>query len=266
MRGVREPWYDLTVGLGSVLLRAIDLRLEVEGLEHLPETGPAVVAANHIGYLDFMTIAAVGRRRGRNVRFLTRHDVWHAPVAGRAMTGMRHVPVDRTAPAAAYLHARRLLEQGEVVALFPEAGISYSYTVRSLMPGAAALALATGAPLVPVAQWGTQRVWTVGRDATGRKRRPSLRRGRRVDLRVGPPEATGPDPRATTERLGHTLTTALEGLQQQAHHRPESGEDAWWYPAHLGGRAPDRTTAQALDNVPRSAVPPTWGPVAGDVP
>ena len=53
--------------------------------------------------------------------------------------------------------------------------------------------------------------------------------------------------------------------QQLPHHRPEPGEDAWWYPAHLGGRAPDRTTARRLDSVPRSAVPPTWGPFAGDV-
>ena len=103
----------------------------------LPASGPAVLAANHIGYPDFLTIAAAGLERGRFVRFLTRHDVWDVPVARRAMTGMRHVPVDRTAPAAAYLHARRLLRDGEVVALFPEAGISHSLTIRSLMPGAA---------------------------------------------------------------------------------------------------------------------------------
>lgn len=259
---MREPWYDVTVGLGSALFRVIDLRLEVEGVEHLPASGPAVVAANHIGYLDFMTIAAAGRRRGRNLRFLTRHDVWNARLAGRAMTGMRHVPVDRTVPAAAYLHARRLLEEGEVVALFPEAGISHSYTVRSLMAGAASLARETGAPLVPAAQWGTQRVWTVGHDATGRRRRPSLRRGRPVDLRFAEPWRLGPaeDPRAATGRLGHTLTGLLEELQQRPQHRPAPGEDAWWYPAHLGGTALDRAGTAPLDVVPRSAVAPTWGP------
>ena len=63
---------------------------------------------------------------------------------------MRHVPVDREAPAAAYLKARRLLRDGEVVCVFPEGGISAAYVVRALMPGAVALARETGAPLVPV--------------------------------------------------------------------------------------------------------------------
>jgi 1-acyl-sn-glycerol-3-phosphate acyltransferase len=253
---VREPWYDLTVLLGRGLFRALDLRLDATGLEHLPASGPALVAGNHVGYLDFMTIAAAGRRRGRNVRFLTRHDVWHVPVARRAMTGMRHVPVDREAPAAAYLHARRLLRAGEVVALFPEAGISHTFTVRSLMAGAAALAAETGAPLLPTAQWGTQRVWTVGR-------RPQWQRHVRVDLAVAPPLPVDPQqaPRAVTERLGHVLTGMVEELQQRPHHRPAPAAPAWWYPAHLGGAAPDRAAARTLDKVPASAVVPSWGPL-----
>ena len=75
---------------------------------------------------------------------------------------MRHVPVDRDAPAAAYLAARGLVPRGEVVGVFPEAGISQAYDVRAMMPGAVALAAATGAPLVPVAIWGPQRIATAG--------------------------------------------------------------------------------------------------------
>lgn len=250
-----ERWYDATVALGALLFRALDLRLELEGLEQLPADGPVVLAGNHIGYLDFMTIAAAGRERGRNVRFLTRHDVWHQPVAGRAMTGMRHVPVDRAAPAAAYLRARALLREGEAVGIFPEAGISHSLTVRGLMAGAAALALETGAPLVPVAQWGTQRIWTV-------KRKPERTRHRPVDLRIGPAIAPlpGEDARALTARLGATLSPMVEELQQRPHHLPQPGEQAWWWPAHLGGDAPDRVTALPRENLPGRAVPPTWGP------
>ena len=249
-----EGWYRTTVALGRVLFGALGLRLHVEGVEHLPRSGPVVLAANHIGYLDFMTIAAAGRDRDRFVRFLTRHDVWNVPVAGRAMTRMRHVPVDREAPAAAYLHARRLLREGEPVALFPEAGISHSLTIRALMPGAVRLAQETGAPLVPVVQWGTQRVWSVGQ-------RPSARRGRRVDLRFGPPLHVPPeaDPRAFTAELGVTLAAMLDELQRRPHHVPVPGARAPWYPAHLGGHAPDRTAAAALDEVPRTAVPPRWG-------
>lgn len=254
-----EGWYRATVGLGRVLFWALDLELHVEGAEHLPRAGPAVIAANHIGYLDFMTIAAAGRERDRFVRFLTRHDVWNARVAARAMTGMRHVPVDRAAPAAAYLHARRLVREGETVALFPEAGISHSLTIRALMPGAVRLAQETGAPLVPLVQWGTQRVWSVGR-------RPSGRRGRRVDLTFGPPLHVPPeaDPRAFTAVLGATLTTMVGELQRRPHHVPAPGEQAPWYPAHLGGQAPDRQAAAALDHIPNTAVPASWGPVGLD--
>lgn len=250
-----EGWYRATVGLGRVLFGALDLRLHVEEAEHLPRSGPVVIAANHIGYLDFMTLAAAGRDRDRFVRFLTRHDVWNAPVAARAMTGMRHVPVDRSAPAAAYLHARRLLREGEAVAIFPEAGISHSLTIRSLMPGAVRLAQETGAPLVPVVQWGTQRIWSVGQ-------RPTPRRGRRVDLRFGPPLQVAPDadPRAGTAELGSVLAGMLDELQRRPHHVPATGERAAWYPAHLGGHAPDRMAASGLDEVPNSAVPPCWGP------
>ena len=84
---------------------------------------------------------------------------------------MRHIPVDRQAPAAAYLRARRLLAPGEAVGTFPEAGISYSFAVRPLMRGSAALARETGVPVVPVALWGTQRIYTVGRSWATRSSR-----------------------------------------------------------------------------------------------
>ena len=176
------------------------------------------------------------------------------------MDGMRHVPVDRAAPAAAYLAARRLLREGEAVCVFPEAGISHSLTVRPLMRGAAALAAETGAPLVPLVVWGGQRVLPLGRD--GRRPRPDLRRGSLVDVRLGAPlpARPGEDPTGVTERLGHVLTAMLEDVQRLPGHRPADGQWAPWYPAHLGGHAPDRRAALLLDDVPRSALTPTWGP------
>ncbi len=147
-----------------------------------------IVAANHVSYPDFVLLEQAAVERARYVRFLCRHDIWNVPLVRTAMDRMQHVPVDREAPAAAYLKARRLLREGEAVGVFPEAGISWSYTVRSLMPGVASLARETGAPVVPVAIWGSQRLWSVGiPDARGRKPRPSLRRRRRVDLSFGEP-------------------------------------------------------------------------------
>lgn len=245
-------------GIGRLLLRALDVRVQPDGLENLPTSGAVILAANHVAYPDFVFIEKAAVERARYVRFLTRHDVWRPGLIARAMDAMGHVPVDRSVPVAAYLHARRLLRAGEAVGIFPEAGISYSYTVRSLMRGTAALAAETGAPIVPVAIWGSQRIFSVGVPEPP----PDLTRGRRIDVTFGEPRYVAPDAdlvQVTTE-LGHTLTAMVERLQLRPEHRPRPGEHAAWYPAHLGGHAPTRRAAHALDVVPGSAVSPTWGP------
>jgi 1-acyl-sn-glycerol-3-phosphate acyltransferase len=259
-----ETWYRVTHALGRVALRTLGVETRWSGAEHLPTSGPVLLAATHVGYPDFLFVGRTALARRRHLRFLCRHDVWHVPGVRTAMDRMRHVPVDRQAPAAAYLTARRLLGEGEAVCAFPEAGISHSYTVRPLMRGVAGLARETGVPVVPVALWGSQRIWSVGRpDERGRGPRPSLARGRRVDVVLGEPvtAAPGADLTAWTEDLGRRMTSLLEGLQALPHHQPRPGERAPWHPAHLGGAAPTRLEAHELDSVPRSAVRPAWGPL-----
>ena len=243
--------------VGRAALRALDVRVHWSGAEHVPTSGPVILAANHVSYADFVFIERVALERRRYVRFLTRHDAW-VPGVRWLLDRMRHVPVDRSVAAAAYLRARRLLTEGYAVGIFPEAGISYSYTVRPLMRGVAALARETGAPVVPVAIWGSQRIHTVGVPELP----PDLGRGRRVDLAFGAPQYVAPDADLTawTTGLGHTLTDMVERLQRMPEHRPRPGEHAVWHPAHLGGAAPTRAHALDLDEVPRSAITPTWGP------
>lgn len=256
-----EAWFHTAIAAARGTTRALGVRTHVEGLEHIPTGGPAILACTHVSYPDFLPIGVAARGRGRWMRFMTRHDVWHNRWSAHPMTRMRHIPVDRQAPGHAYLMARRLLTEGEVVGMFPEAGISHSYTVRPLMRGAASLARETGAPVIPVAIWGTQRIWSVGRlDEDGNEPRPDWTRRRRIDVTFGPPLAAPTDLTAWTIGLGHVLTEMLERLQQLDHHRPQPGEWAPWHPAHLGGHAPDRWEAATLDSVPRSAVLPVWGP------
>ena len=248
-----ELVYPPVAGLTRVLFRALGLRIEVVGADLVPARGPVVLASNHVSFLDFTLVglAAAPRR----VRFLARHDAFAHPVAGPAMRAMRHVAVDREAPAAAYLSSRRLLEQGEAVGLFPEAGISQAYDVRALMPGAVALAAATGAPLVPIAIWGPQRVATA--------RRPTdLTRGRPVSIQVGVPVRVPPgaDVLAGTVDLAVALQGMLDRLQALPRHQPRPGEDAPWHPAHLGGSAPTRREAEPRESIPRSAI--RWWEVA----
>ena len=104
----------------------------------VPTDGPVLLAATHVSYPDFVFMRG---RRPVVGPLRAVHDpprrVGGARRARGRWSAMRHVPVDREAPAGAYLVARRLLRDGEAVCAFPEAGISYSYTVRSLMRGVA---------------------------------------------------------------------------------------------------------------------------------
>ena len=253
-----EHVYRATNVLGRAALRLLGVDTRWSGIEHVPEHGPVLLAATHVGFPDFVVVEQAAVARRRYVRFLCRHDIWDVPLVRTAMDRMQHVPVDREAPAAAYLRARRLLRAGEAVGVFPEAGVTRSFTVRSMMRGVVALARETGVPVVPVGVWGTQRIWTAGT-------RPDLARGRRVDLSFGEPVVIGPGDDLTerTEWLGALLTDRLEALQRLPHHVPQPGEVALWHPAHLGGHAPTRAEASHLDVVPRSAVRPTWGPCDG---
>ena len=64
---------------------ALGLRIDVQGAERVPTTGPAVLASNHVGYLDFALLGYLAHQRGRHVRFLAKSGVFESPVIGRAM-------------------------------------------------------------------------------------------------------------------------------------------------------------------------------------
>jgi 1-acyl-sn-glycerol-3-phosphate acyltransferase len=260
-----DRFYRGVIGGGRGLLQVLGVTVRSDGQAHVPATGPVVLASNHVSFPDFVFVQAALLRKnggsGRLVRFMCRHDIWESRV-GWAMDRMRHIPVDREAPAAAYLKARRLLGDGEIVCVFPEGGISAAYVVRALMPGAVALARETGAPLVPVHVWGGQRLWGQRRALDAPFPRPELTRGRLVDVRCGAPMtvASDADVAETTRELGRRLHDGLEALQQLPEHRPRPGEYAPWHPAHLGGHGVERAASFALDGMPRAAITPVWGP------
>lgn len=259
--GVRDLFYRRVVDLGKVVLRGLDLSVRTAGVEHIPTSGPVILASNHVSFPDFVFVGAGMLPTHRLVRFLCRVELWDTAVAP-AMELMRHVPVDRETPVDAYLAARRLLRDGQVVCVFPEAGISAAYVVRAMMPGAVALARETGAPLVPVNVWGGARLWPQKRSLDAPLPRPVLVRGLTVDVRFGAPMTVAPDADLAdaTRALGRTLAGGLEELQRLPEHTPRPGEWAPWHPAHLGGDAVERHASFALDGMPRSAVAPTWGP------
>jgi len=160
-------------------------RRRFEGLEHIPEAGPVLVACNHISYLDPIYTAVFLHRRGRIPRFLAKQDLWRVPVLGRVMAGTGQIPVRRGGIEAgeSLRDAEQALEQGKAVLIYPEGTVTRDpdHWPMAAHTGVARLALRSDVPVVPVVQWGTQRIY----DHYGRRFRPLPRTN--VTVRAGPP-------------------------------------------------------------------------------
>ncbi len=246
-----EPVYRPVIGLALGVFKAMGWQIRRVGVENIPTTGPAVLASNHIGYLDFVFVGYAARDRGRLVRFMAKKEVFDHPVAGRLMRGMKHISVDRFARASDSIDAAvEVLKRGEIVGMFPEATISRSFVPRAGKTGAARMAMAAHAPLIPCATWGTQRILT--------KDRPkNFERGLAIDVYVGEPidYQLDENPVEVTARLMDAITGLVEKAQANYLQQPRPGEN-WWLPAHLGGSAPTVEAADALaqrDRVRRKA-------------
>ncbi len=234
--------YRFVVATFGLLFRLMGYRFDVRGAEHLPGSGPGVVAGNHIGFLDFTFIGYAARERGRLIRFMSKTSVFEAPVAGRLMRAMGHIPVDRKSGSRAYRRALHLVDEGELVGVFPEATISRSWLLKPFRRGAAGVAVSRRVPLVPVVVWGGHRVFTVD----GRR---SLRRRIPITISVGEPlhAADGESVDALSARLHVAMEALLEDAIATYPDKPRDDEDRWWLPYDHGGTAPDVETAAQLD-------------------
>ena len=241
-RARTDRTYRIVQRLVAGLFRLFGLRITVRGAEHLPATGPAVIASNHIGFLDFTLIGYAARERGRLVRFMSKLSTFESRLSGWLMRAMRHVPVDRWSGAIAYRQAQRLLDEGEVVGVFPEATISRSWLVKGLKPGAAGLAISRSVPLVPAVVCGSLRIMTVD----GHR---SLRRGKAVTILLGEPlrPVDGETIAGLTERLRTAMSELLDEAIDTYPDTPRSDADRWWLPHDRGGTAPPPDAAAALD-------------------
>ncbi|GGJ84595.1 1-acyl-sn-glycerol-3-phosphate acyltransferase [Pilimelia anulata] len=238
-----ELVYPPVIAAANLLFRALDLRIRVDGSEHIPAAGGAVLACNHVSYLDFIFSGYGARPAGRRVRFMAKQEVFAHPIGGPLMRGMHHIPVDRRAGAASFRAALQALRAGEVIGVFPEATISRSFTIKDLKIGASRLAAGTGVPLIPMAVWGTQRLWTKGRP------RRLVQRHVPISILVGEPMAVGrrDAPDAVTAELRARMTALLDRAQREYADQPAEPGERWWQPAHLDGTAPTPDEAARMD-------------------
>jgi 1-acyl-sn-glycerol-3-phosphate acyltransferase len=173
-------------------------RLEVRGLEHVPPTGPLVVAANHDSLLDpFVLAAAIARP----TRYLGKAELWRVPLLRLWLDDVEAIPVERgRGDTGAIETAVAALEEGQVVGIFPQGGVARE---GPWLRGAARIALLTGAPLLPVRLLDTWKALSRGR--VGFPRLAVLIGEPLVVERTAPTVARA---RALTERL----RTAVEVL------------------------------------------------------
>lgn len=150
-------------------------RVRLHGVEHVPVSGPVIVAGNHLGLLDGPLLAIIAPRP---VHMLTKVEMFEGPV-GAVLRAAGQIPVDRTCcDAAAVKAAVRVLDRGAVLGIFPE-GVRGDGELRVVRPGAAYFALVTGAPVVPAAFFGTREPGTSADSLPAR--------GSVVDIVFGPP-------------------------------------------------------------------------------
>ena len=242
-----ELVYPPIVALARGVFAVQGLRFTISGTEHVPRSGGAVMAINHIGYLDFTFAGLAARPAGRLVRFMAKKEVFDHRVSGPLMRGMHHIPVDRDAGSGSFREALLALKRGEIIGVFPEATISRSFELKEFKPGAVRLAAAARVPLLPTVIWGSQRVWTKGRPKRlGRTRTP-------ITIMVGEPlvpDRAG-DPEEVEARLKDRMSRLLQEAQETYVDRPTGPADTWWQPARLGGSAPTLQEATAMDAADR---------------
>jgi 1-acyl-sn-glycerol-3-phosphate acyltransferase len=237
-----ELVYRPVIGLALSVFKVMNWKVITSGTEHIPISGPAVIATNHVGYLDFVFAGYGARERKRLVRFMAKQEVFQNRVSGPLMRGMKHIPADRFGQAGAAIdRSIDAIRQGEVVGMFPEGTISRSFVPRAGKSGAARIAMEAGAPLIPGAVWGSQRILT--------KARPkNFERNLAITVDFGPPidYATGDDPRSVTDRLMKEISELVALAERRYPQEPRGDGDDWWLPAHLGGSAPSVAEADRL--------------------
>jgi 1-acyl-sn-glycerol-3-phosphate acyltransferase len=219
-----EPLYRLAEALLRRPLRH-GLRWTVEGIERIPGYGPALIASNHISFLDPLVVAYLADLRGRRVRMLAKAELFEKRSLAWVLCRLGQIPVERgSASAVSSLDAATAaLRRGELVAVFPEGTISKDLEPMAAKTGTVRLARATGVPVVPVGLWGAHRIITAGR-------KPRWRAGVAQVAVVGEAlhYAATDNARAGTDRLMAAICAQVARARLLYPQQPADGEDDWW--------------------------------------
>ncbi|MEU1125217.1 lysophospholipid acyltransferase family protein [Streptomyces sp. NPDC005899] len=208
-------YYLLKYVVLGPLLRLV-FRPRIEGLEHIPEDGAAIVAGNHLSFSDHFLMPAIIKRR---ITFLAKAEYFTGPgIKGRLTAAFFHsigqIPVDRSGKEAGQAAIREglgVLSKGELLGIYPEGTRSHDGRLYKGKVGVAVMAIKAGVPVIPCAMVGTFEIQPPGQ---------TVPRVKRVTIRFGKPldfsrYAGLEDQKAAIRAVTDEIMYAILGLSEQ---------------------------------------------------
>lgn len=218
-----EPMYAFARALLLPFLKVF-CRWRLLGAQNIPRSGPVIVACNHISYFDPLCHAYMIDRAGRKCRFFAKAELWKNPFLRLVLTHAHQIPVERGSGETGPVEkAIEWLGRGELVVIYPEATITTNPDLTPMQgkTGVGRVALATGAPVVPIAVWGSH--WVRPKR---RKRSNKLRRV--IAVKAGEPmrfdDLKGRDEAEAAREVTDRVIGELDRLVRELHKiHPDGG-------------------------------------------
>ena len=211
--------FKIGAGILIPIFRLV-MKRDWRGAEKLPKSGPVIVVSNHLSYLDVLVLSDFLFTNGRAPRYLGKAGVFRVPIIGKIILAAGQIPVERETDDAkkAVDHAKILLEKGHLLGVYPEGTLTRDENLWPMIAktGCARLALATDTPVIPIAQWGSQKI------LPRYTNRIHLFPRKTIEIRVGDPVNLAPwkgkheDPQAlieATAAIMQALTAMIEDMR-----------------------------------------------------
>ncbi len=220
-RGDLNGWWWFAIVVVGAVMRVF-FRIRVTGAERIPASGPGIVAGNHLSALDGIVLGLVVGRDGRRMtRSLTAAEFFDRPVFAWVLRRYRQIPIRRgEGDANAIDEAIRTVTSGALVGIFPEGRVNPApdHGLQRGRSGAARIALASDAPVVPMGIWGTQVRYPQAGLRFGPPWRPT------IAVSIGPPVAADGDIGAVedVQRLTELVMAAIADEVDEARRLADS--------------------------------------------